>query len=46
MPLADFTLPQAGAGLGHTIMGLWDLAEMNDVSEPLVTVTAGADGTS
>lgn len=36
-PLADFILPWAGAGLGHTIMELWDLAEMSDVSEPLVS---------
>lgn len=39
-------LPWAGAGLGHTMMELWDLAEMSDVSEPLVSVTAGAGGTS
>lgn len=45
-PLANFILPGARAGLGHTIKGLWDLVEMNDASEPLVSVTAGAGGTS
>lgn len=44
--LADFTFPWARIGLGHTIAGLWELAEMRDVSEPLVSVAAGAGGTS
>lgn len=41
MPLAQFLSPQIGAGLGRTIAGLWDLTEMINVSEPLVSVTAG-----
>lgn len=44
--LADFTFPWARAGLGHTIAGLWELADMRDVSESLVSVAAGAGGTS
>lgn len=46
MPLAQFLSPLIGAGLGRTIAGLWDLTEMINVFEPLVSVTAGAGDTS
>lgn len=45
MPLAQSLSPQTGAGVGRTFGGLCDLTEMINVSEPLVSVTAGAGDT-